>query len=144
MTGNKQWKKGYSVRLEQKSQKSFKKICSANFLERFLRFLFKTYQLSLFPLFIPGHPSLPWRLLLLEQSKARQASLARQARQARQAQARPSQGKAQQASQKSAACRQPPGPRVQGCASRARNPKGPQTHTFLSPIGSPSNRFARY
>ena len=59
MTGNKQWKKGYSVRLEQKSQKSFKKICSANFLERFLRFLFKTYQLSLFPLFIPGHPLPP-------------------------------------------------------------------------------------
>ena len=48
VTRNKQWKKGYSVRLEQKSQKSFKKICSANFLERFLRFLFKTYQLSLF------------------------------------------------------------------------------------------------
>ena len=38
---------------------------------------------------------------MLEQSKARQASLARQARQARQAQARPSQGWAQQASQPS-------------------------------------------
>ena len=58
MTGNKQWKKGYSVRLEQKSQKSFKKICSANFLERFLRFLFKTYQLSLFSI-VYSRPPLP-------------------------------------------------------------------------------------
>ena len=31
------------------------------FLDRFLRFLFKPYQVPLFPLFIPGHPSLPWR-----------------------------------------------------------------------------------
>ena len=57
------------------------------------------------------------------------------ARQARQAQARPSQGKAQQASQKSAACRQPPGPRAQGCASRARNPKGPQITPFCHQMG---------
>merc|ERR1712138_210010 len=47
---------GYSVRLEQKSFKKSQS-CEANlrFFERFLRFLFKTYQLSLFPLFIPGH-----------------------------------------------------------------------------------------
>ena len=43
------------------------------------------------------------------------------ARLARQAQARPSQGKAQQASQPS-----------QGCAGRARNPKGPQTYLFVT------------
>ena len=34
------------------------------------------------------------------------------------------------------------GPRARGCASQDRNPKGPQKHTFLPPIGSPSNRFA--
>ena len=52
---------------------------------------------------------------MLDQAKARQA---------RQAQARPSQGKAQQASQPS-----------QGCASRARNPKGPQITPFRHQMG---------
>ena len=65
MTGNRQWKKGYSVRLEQKSQNSFPKshflalLGNLRFWGRFLRFLLKTYQLSLFPLFSPSHPSPP-------------------------------------------------------------------------------------
>ena len=64
---NKQWKKGYSVRLEKRSQNKFQKIRhllaplgNLRFVERFLRFLFKPYRVPLFPLFIPGHPSLPW------------------------------------------------------------------------------------
>ena len=64
VAGNKQWKKGYLVRLEQKSQKSFKNLKFASFarkfeiFERFLRFLFKTYQLSLFSI-VYSRPPLP-------------------------------------------------------------------------------------
>ena len=66
MTGTKQWKNRYSVRLEQNLEKIFQKISKILASLGFSRFFeicfpdfFKPYRVLVFPLFSPSHPSPP-------------------------------------------------------------------------------------